>query len=74
MTTSWQTTVAGVACLAGGVYLIASGKSLVEGGGLIAADIGLVRAKDANVNSTIDQVQDATRKEAAKDLAKANET
>ncbi len=73
MTTSWQTTVAGIACISGGVYLIASGKSVVEGGGLIAAGIGLVRAKDANVVSTLDQVQDATRDADRKALAKANE-
>ncbi len=72
MTTSWQTTIAGVACIAGGVYLIASSKSVVEGGGLIAAGIGLVRAKDANVASTLDQVQDATRDADRKALAKVN--
>ncbi len=60
---SWQTTVAGLGCIAGGVYLIAAQKGAIEGAGLIAAGLGLVRAKDANVNSTLGQVQEATIKE-----------
>ncbi len=72
MTTSWQTTVAGIGCIAGGVYLISAGKGAIEGAGLIAAGLGLVRAKDANVVSTLGQVQEATIKENQASLKAAN--
>ncbi len=72
MTTSWQTTVAGIGCIAGGVYLIAAQKGAIEGAGLIAAGLGLVRAKDANVVSTLGQVQEATIKENQASLKAAN--
>ncbi len=63
---NWQTTVAGVVCIAGGVYLIASGKSAVEGGTLIAAGLGLWRAKDSDEHSTTGEVQAATIEAAAR--------
>lgn len=61
---SWQTTVAGLGCIAAGVYLIAAGKGAVEGAALIAAGIGLVRAKDSNVHSTEGEVKVATAEKA----------
>ncbi len=72
MTTSWQTTVAGLGCIGAGVYLIVEGKGAVEGAGLIAGGLGLMRAKDANVVSTMGQVQAATKEENKKALEAAN--
>ena len=57
---SWQTTIAGIACIAGGVYLISAGKGVVEGGTLIAAGLGLWRAKDSDQHSTVAETQQAT--------------
>lgn len=69
---SWQTTIAGMACIGIGAFMIISGKSAIEGAALIAAGLGLWRAKDANVSSTLDQVQAATIKQDAKDIREAN--
>lgn len=46
--TNWKTTIAGVAVLAAGIYLIAIGK-IVEGIALIPVAIGFFNAKDFNV-------------------------
>jgi len=48
---SWRTTIAGLAVLAGGIYLVVIGKT-VEGGIIIAAGLGLLGAKDFNVTGT----------------------
>ncbi len=69
---SWRTTIAGLGCIGGGIYLIIAGKGAVEGSMLIVAGLGLVQAKDAHVISTLDQVQEATRKEDVKALKAAN--
>jgi hypothetical protein len=60
MLQNWQTTIAGIACIAGGIYLITSGKGAVEGGAMIAAGLGLLRAKDGTTHSTVAQTQQAT--------------
>jgi hypothetical protein len=67
---SWQTTIAGLGCIGAGValYLMrASSEGLLTAAALVAAGLGLLRAKDASVHSTADQVVQASGE--AKDRA-----
>ena len=74
MIKSWQTTVAGLGCIAGGIYLIAvrpTADTVVTGAGLIAAGTGLLRARDVNVSSTSAEVAAADVKAEDKATEKA---
>lgn len=72
---SWQTTVAGMGCIGLGAYLLTSGKegAVVQGAGLIAAGLGLIRAKDASVHSDSEEVAKAESDKNEKALKAANQ-
>lgn len=54
---SWRTTIAGLAVIIGGIFLIAHSKEGVQGGVLIAAGIGLLNAKDYNKSHSNNQTE-----------------
>jgi hypothetical protein len=81
MMKNWQTTVAGLGCIAAGVYLLSTGKgfglisaeaSAVVGVALIAAGLGLIRAKDSTTHSTAAEVGQASADEKQKAIDAAN--
>jgi hypothetical protein len=69
---NWQTTIAGLGCIVDCRGLFAGAEKVHEGVALIAAGLGLIRAKDSTTHSTAAEVGQASADEKQKAIDAAN--